>query len=151
MRLSILAFAVFASCASLPPQSPRPVSAQERAQALSEVVDVRFGSLGKTPAIDACSVYRFLDGDTAVLERLSTFARAQIPATEFGNCSRDSRRAGDGWYVLRAEFRSDDELHVVASTNEHGGHTETFVLRHGYGDDVRWRVAEVRYTVFWYE
>src|SRR3954467_9663722 len=70
MRLSILAFAVFASCASLPPQSPRPVSAQERAQALSEVIDVRFGSLGKTPAVDACSVYRFVDADTAVLGRL---------------------------------------------------------------------------------
>jgi hypothetical protein len=125
---------------------------EARIQVLDEVTSLRYWNIGRTPAVDGCSVYRLLDRDTALVARLSGFARERLRVPDWSSCPAGSlQRREEGWYVTDIERRGSGQLVVTAEVSEHGGHTETFILTHGYADRVRWRVAEVRMTAFWFE
>ena len=125
----------------------------ERAQALDEVIATRYGRLSKEPAVDACSVYLALDRDPGFRERLRPFVRQQLSAQAVDACPPTliQQRRDAGWFVLSITRTGRDELAIDAAANGHGGHRETYLLEHGYGDRQRWRVREIRIGNFWYE
>jgi hypothetical protein len=155
VRLTPAIALLLASC--VPNRSLAPVGHQltlgERAQALNEVIGLRYSQLSTDLPVDACSIYLILDRDPSFVGRLGSFARTKLGPVDVADCpaSLDLQRRDHGWYVLKIELRGRNELTVVADANAHGGHREAFVLRHGYADPHLWRVIEVRFTDFWFE
>jgi hypothetical protein len=155
VRLTAAIAVLVAGCAtaSLPaPGGERP-ALDERVQALNEVINVRYSQLATEPPVDVCSMYLVLDRDASLIQRLGQFARARLGEADLASCptSLDVQRRDHGWYVRGIVRRRAGELIVTADANAHGGHRETFFLRHGYGDPQLWRVVEVRLTDFWFE
>jgi hypothetical protein len=155
VRVIAVALLALSGCAfnARPERAPETVPVTERAQALNEVITVRAALVPDDLRVDACSVFLALDRDAAFRERFSSPARSRLDGTALDSCplTLEAVRRDSGWYVRTIERRGSDELVVVASANGHGGHNETYLLNHGYGDRSRWRVAEVRMSDFWFE
>jgi hypothetical protein len=156
VRLTLAVAVLAAGCVAT--RNPAPagdrLSLDERAQALTEVIGLRYERLAADPPVDACSVYLILDRDPSFVRRLGEFARTKLGAVNVASCpasSVDLMRRGHGWYVQAIVLRGPGELTVTAAANAHGGHREVFFLRHGYGDPRLWRVVEVRLADFWFE
>ncbi|HET7229507.1 MAG TPA: hypothetical protein VFJ16_05860 [Longimicrobium sp.] len=130
-----------------------PISLAERAQALEDVIRTRYISISDSPPVDLCSVFFALDKDPRFQERLSEFARSKLSAGSAESCPASAReqRQENGWYVREFVRSGPGELSVVTAKNGHGGHRETYIMNHGYGDQIRWRVREVHISDFWYE
>jgi hypothetical protein len=142
-----------ATQSTAPARQPLPLTLEERVQALEDVIRTRYIGITGAPAVDLCSVFFALDRDPRFQDRLSAYARSKLSAGSVESCPASAReqRQENGWYVRDFVRSGPDELSVVAAKNGHGGHRETYVMHHGYGDLERWRVREVRISDFWYE
>jgi hypothetical protein len=142
-----------ATQSTAPARQPLPLTLEERAQALEDVIRTRYISITDAPAVDLCSVFFALDRDPRFQDRLSAYARSKLSAGSVESCPASAReqRQENGWYVRDFVRSGPDELSVVTAKNGHGGHRETYVMYHGYGDRKLWRVHEVRISDFWYE
>jgi hypothetical protein len=150
-RVRSLAAALLAAACAIAPRMLSAQSAAERGQALDEVIAVRANQIRDGLQVDACSVFAAL-GRVENFRGLRVPTRARLTADDAPDCrGAATNRRGHGWYVRSMTLTGAGELTVTADANGHGGHRETFILRHGYGDAVRWRVMEVRMTDFWYE
>jgi hypothetical protein len=150
--LSLAAALLAAACASAP-RTTFAQSAAERGQALDEVIAFRADQIRDRLQVDACSVYAALGRTENFRALLNPRTRARLTDADAARCREwaAAPRYDNGWYVRSMTLTGAGELTVTASANGHGGHRETFILRHGYGDALRWRVMEVRMTDFWYE
>jgi hypothetical protein len=131
--------------------SESPLGIAERAQALDEVIGMRYERLSERPPVDACSVFLALDRDPSFRDRFSPYQRAKLSPAPAEPCpaSLAAQRMDVGWYVRQIVRSGRGELRVVAvRVGEGGGQTETYLLHHGYGDPKLWRLREVRISRF---
>ena len=153
--LTIVAWAGLAACASAGGAHPLlpPLTIEERAQALNEVLGMRYARISSTPPVDACSVFLVLDRDPGFKDRLGQFERRWLSPESAESCPatlRAHRWINPGWYLREISRSGPDELRVTAvqSVDGQGGHTETYLLHHGYGDPRLWRLREIRISRF---
>lgn len=155
MRVAVVAICLLAACATAggAPRETGTSPRAERAQVLDEVIATRYDRLSRDPAVDLCSVYLALDRDPGFRDRLRPFVRQHLSTQPVESCPRTltEQRQDAGWFVLSIARTGRDELTINAVANGHGGHRETYLLEHGYGDRQRWRVREIRIHDFWYE
>ncbi|HEU4562778.1 MAG TPA: hypothetical protein VFS20_33420 [Longimicrobium sp.] len=136
-----------------PPRQPEPVPLEERAQALNEVIGERYARISSQPLVDACSMFLVLDRDTRFRERLGEYQRRWLSSELPESCPaslKDHRMGEFGWYLREISRSGPDELTVIAVQYVvgRGGHSETYVLYHGYGDPKLWRLREIRIGSF---
>ncbi|HEX9939483.1 MAG TPA: hypothetical protein VGB15_20280 [Longimicrobium sp.] len=153
--LTILAWAALTACASAGSgaQPAAPLTLEERAQALNEVLGMRYDRISSNPPVDACSVFLVLDRDRGFRERLGQFQRRWLSPESAEACPASlsaHRWINPGWYLREISRGGPDELRVTAvqSVAGQGGHTETYLLHHGYGDPRLWRLREIRISRF---
>lgn len=153
--VTILAWAGLAACASAGggAQPLPPVTLEERVQALNEVLGMRYDRISSNPPVDACSVFLVLDRDPGFRERLGPFQRRWLSLEPVESCPASlsaHRWINPGWYLREISRSAPDELRVTAvqSVAGQGGHTETYLLHHGYGDPRLWRLREIRISGF---
>ena len=155
MRFVAVVLLLLAGCALRHGGTPieQPLSLEERAQALDDVIRTRYIGISDSPPVDLCRVYFALDRNPRFQEWLGEYARSRLSAGSVESCPASAReqRQENGWYVREFVRSGPGELWVVTARNGHGGHRETYVMHHGYGDQERWRVREVRISDFWYE
>lgn len=94
-------------------------------------------------------MFLVLDRDPRFRERLGEYERRWLSSETAESCPatlRDHRWTNPGWYLREITRSGPDELKVVATQSVvgQGGHTETYLLHHGYGDPKLWRLKEIR-------
>ena len=155
MRFLAVSLLALAGCAHQhgSTYAQQPLSVEERAQALDDVIRTRYIKISDSPPVDLCSVFFALDKDPRFQSLLSEYARSKLSTGSAESCPASAReqRQENGWYVREFVRSGPGELSVVTAKNGHGGHRETYVMHYGYGDQKRWRVREVRISDFWYE
>ena len=136
-----------------PPRRAEPVPVDERVQALNEIITMRYARISSQPPVNACSVFLVLDRDARFRERLGEYERRWLSPELPEACPatlREHRWNNPGWYLREISRSGPDELRVIAaqSVDGQGGHMETYVLYHGYGDPKPWRLREIRIDSF---
>lgn len=127
-----------------------PLTLEERAQALDEIIGMRYARISTQPPVDACSMFLVLDRDPRFRDRFGEYQRRWLSPEPAESCPATLRWGDVGWYLREIHRSGPDELTVVAAQYVvgQGGHSETYVLYHGYGDPKLWRLREIRIGSF---
>ncbi|HET7229505.1 MAG TPA: hypothetical protein VFJ16_05850 [Longimicrobium sp.] len=145
MRLAVLisVATVLSACATSGPRPVNVIPLEQRAQALTAVINMRRQLFGPEPA-NVCDVHRLLDGLSNVRELIRADARGGIGPGDERTCGTGEAPRGS-WRIVAIE-RQGGALRVRVSTTGSGGaaYYEDYTAR-GFS------VTEVRIHDFVYD
>lgn len=138
-----VALGALSACASASSSSGRGIPIEQRAQAVTAVINIRRQLFGATSQANPCDVYRLLDQVPAFRELIREDARIGIGSGDVSTCGTSAAPRSNWRIVAIDPDRRGLRLRVSTRNGAEAFHEDYFV--HGYS------VTEVRIHNFVYD